>query len=166
MNQYKYTLNVMQMSEDDGIDICSWQYPSPYHIYNWPSWESLVLHQREFADPDIRLQQYFSVKTDQAQLISFFQLFPLHNTIRLGIFVHPSFLNQGIGKQVCILAIATASQYFSQPYLDLEVATWNKRAIHVYEQCGFTIEDEYELFNAINNCYETVYNMVYNKKSK
>lgn len=154
------------MSEADAVQICNWQYPSPYHVYNWPSWESLVLAQREFADPDIRHQQYFSVKTDDMQLVSFFQLFPLHNTVRLGIFVHPLFLNQGIGKLACRFAIDTAKQHFTQPYIDLEVATWNKRAIHVYEQCGFSIEDEYELFNGINNRYELVYNMEYNKKSK
>jgi len=156
-------LNAIRMEEEDCKCICKWMYEVPYHIYNWPSWEELVHQQREFADPQIRQHQYYAVKTKNQQLVAYFQLFPLHNTIRLAIFVHPSLLNNGVGKQACLLAIKQAKLDFCLPYIDLEVATWNKRAIHVYEQVGFQIEDEYKLYIPALQHDETVYNMVYKK---
>lgn len=162
-SEQQLAFHCIAMSEQDGIAICEWKYSSPYHIYNWPAWAELQADRREFADPDIRQQQYFSVKNSRDELVAFFQLFPLQDTIRLGIFVHPSLLNCGIGKQTCKLALKKASEQFSQPFKDLEVSTWNTRAIHVYEQLGFKIVDQYELFNSITNKTEMVYNMVYMK---
>ena len=161
----KHQLTVRPMSEQDGQYICTWHYESPYHCYNWPNWEYMKQHELEFADPTIRNQQYFSVYDVHNQVIAFFQLFPLLDTIRLGLFVHPLLVNQGIGKSVCNLAVQTAKQKFTQPYIDLEVSTWNKRAINVYEQCGFRTEDEYELFNRTTQKHELVYNMVYKTPS-
>ena len=154
------------MSELDGIAICQWKYNEPYDVFNWPEWSKLEADQREFADPDIRNQQYFAVKNSKGELLAYFQLFPLQHTIRLGIFVHPLLVNRGIGKQVCRLAIQTASYKFTKPYIDLEVSTWNSRAIHVYEQLGFKFEDEYKLFNRITNKAEPVYNMVWSQETK
>jgi len=133
------------MTEEDGAEICTWCYPEPYHIYNWPSWEQLQQEEIEFGDDQIRSQQYLSIYNHANSLIGFTQFFPLSNTIRLGIFLAPKHCDRGLGAMVTRLAIQEARARYPQHELDLEVETWNVRAVKVYEKVGFQITDTYVL---------------------
>lgn len=144
MSTHKF-YSLQPMTETDASNICSWHYPEPYNIYNWPSWENVVQQQIEFGDVRIRTEQYLAIYDEAANLIGFIQLFPLSTTVRLALFLAPHYCNQGLGYSMTRLAIHAAMERYPNYELDLEVETWNKRAIKVYEQAGFRITDEYEL---------------------
>lgn len=153
---------LLPMNEQDAVKICSWRYPSPYNIYDWPSWHDVLQQQFEFGDTQIRTEQYVSIYNQTKQLIGFIQLFPLASTVRLALFLAPEYCNQGLGYSMTRLAIRAARERYPKYELDLEVEVWNKRAIKVYEQAGFQITDEYELprGNATKNVYCMVHSLL------
>lgn len=137
-------LQIAPMTAKHAAEICTWHYPKPYDVYNWPSWDVMTDMQIEFADDHIRTEQYRSIVLEE-QVIGFIQLFPLLSTLRLALFLSPDHCDQGYGKLGIQLAIEEARKTDAQCEIDLEVECWNTRAIRCYERAGFVITDEYEL---------------------
>jgi ribosomal-protein-alanine N-acetyltransferase len=132
------------MTAEDAADVSLWRYPAPYDRYRWPPWEQLVKDGREFADPDIRAAQYLSVRGKNGGLAGYVQLFPLDRAIRIGLGLRPDLCGIGLGGGVIGLAVEEALRRRPAAQVDLEVETWNRRAILAYKKAGFTAEDEYE----------------------
>ncbi|WP_246042441.1 GNAT family N-acetyltransferase [Cohnella pontilimi] len=132
------------MTEEDGRQVCGWLYPEPYDRYRWPAWEQMVRQRKEFADPDIRKAQYLAVRDERGELAGYVQLFALDRAIRLGLGLRPDLCDRGYGKEVTLLAVREAAKRRPWAEIDLEVETWNRRAIRVYEKAGFRAQDEYE----------------------
>ncbi len=135
---------ITPLTEHHGRLLCEWRYPAPYDIYNMPSWEHMLAHSQEFADPHIREQQYLAVCDTKGQLSGFAQLFPLEGWTRLGLGLHPALCSQGLGQSFLQAILRTARHKKPSNQIDLEVLTWNKRAIRLYESTGFHIDDTYE----------------------
>jgi ribosomal protein S18 acetylase RimI-like enzyme len=145
---------LVPMSEEHARQICEWRYEGPYAIYNWSTWEELCRKQEEFADPEIRVQQYLSAITDGTeaagptdtteQLCGFAQLFPLVGITRLGLGLRPDLCGCGIGSAFVELIAQEACNRQPANEIDLEVLVWNTRAIKAYERAGFHITDTYE----------------------
>ncbi len=57
------------------------------------------------------------------------------------LIVAPEFQGRGIGREILLWALDHIS---SEPIV-LHVADWNKRAIHLYKNCGFEITDTFEI---------------------
>lgn len=133
------------MTESDAKLICTWRYPTPYDVYNWKPWEEMLTHQLDFADPAIREKQYYTVTDVSGELIGFAQLFPMVGLTRIGLGMRPELCGQRSGQAFMTAIIQEACQRASRTSneLDLEVLTWNVRAIHVYQQAGFQINDTY-----------------------
>jgi [ribosomal protein S18]-alanine N-acetyltransferase len=132
------------LTEQQGRLICEWRYPVPYDFYNWPSWNHIAAVQYEFADPHIRAQQYWAACDGMGQLSGFAQLFPLEGWTRLGLGLHPELCGQGLGRSFVQAVVHAAKQKAPSNQIDLEVLTWNARAIRTYEAAGFVRTDTYE----------------------
>ena len=135
------------MTEEDGSLICEWRYPPPYDRYRWLSWEQMKREMREFGDPAIRAAQYRSVRSGRDdELIAYVQLFPLDRAVRIGLGLRPDLCGCGHGGAVIRLAVQEALRCKPRPdaEIDLEVETWNKRAIRAYEKAGFVPESRYD----------------------
>jgi [ribosomal protein S18]-alanine N-acetyltransferase len=154
-------VKLIPLAEEYGRQICSWHYPAPYDIYNWPSWDEMIRNQAEFADPSIREAQYLACVDVDGALMGFAQLFPMQNVTRLGLGLRPDLCNHGIGTSLVEAIVRTASELKPENEIDLEVVTWNHRAIKVYERAGFTITDTYE--RPARNRLIEVHCMVYGK---
>lgn len=152
---------IRNMNEQDAALICQWKYPKPYDVYNWPDWNFVNEHEIEFGDRELRDKQYRAVIDASEHLIGFVQLFPLDTTIRLAMFLAPDCCDRGLGQQLIQLAIAEARRLYSTYDIDLEVETWNKRAIACYSHAGFAISDSYELPSSNALTSKQVYCMVY-----
>jgi len=138
-------LRLTPMTEQDGEKICEWRYPAPYELFQWPSWDTMVKHAREFGDSQIRLEQYLAVRnTDNEQLVGYVQLFPMDRTLRIGMGLRPDCCDKGWGTALTKIVIDEARRRQPDAEIDLEVENWNKRAIRVYEKSGFVITDAYE----------------------
>jgi ribosomal protein S18 acetylase RimI-like enzyme len=134
---------VTPLTEQQGRLLCEWRYPPPYDIYNFPTWEHMLTYEQEFADPHIREQQYLAICDISGELSGYAQLFPLAGWTRLGLGLHPDLCGQGLGRTFLRTIVHTAQQQKTSNQIDLEVLTWNSRAIALYEANGFIIEDTY-----------------------
>ena len=132
------------MREEYGKQICGWRYPAPYTGFNWPAWELLSERSEEFADPAIRREQYEAVVDERGELCGFVQFFPLEGWIRLGLGLKPERCGQGSGVLFVASIVRRAMERSPHHKIDLEVQTFNARAIRVYRKAGFVIADTYE----------------------
>jgi len=135
---------LVPFTEMHGQLICSWSYPSPYDLYNWRPWDTMLAAQEEFADPQLREEQYRAVIDQDATLWGFAQLFPMAGVTRLGLGMRPDLCGLGYGADF-VRAIALAAKQKAPAHeIDLEVLAWNRRAYRVYEKAGFQETDTYE----------------------
>ncbi|MCR8642599.1 GNAT family N-acetyltransferase [Paenibacillus sp. N1-5-1-14] len=132
------------MLEAHGKQICTWRYPAPYDCYNWSSWEQMMRDEAEFADPAIRQLQYAVTLDEDGQVSGYVQYFPITGVTRLGLGLRPDLCDQGHSHAFLTAIINEARHRNPDHEIDLEVLTWNKRAIQAYEKVGFVITDTYE----------------------
>lgn len=145
---------IVPLTEKDCQELCTWRYPAPYELYNWPAWATMLSEQTEFADPRIREEQYRGVVDESGTLCGFVQFFPIVGVTRLGLGLRPDLCGgvregssetpKGIGSRFVQLLVAEAQQRSPGQEIDLEVLVWNERAIRAYQRAGFTITDTYE----------------------
>ncbi|MCY9696476.1 GNAT family N-acetyltransferase [Paenibacillus alginolyticus] len=137
---------VVPLTEANCHELCTWRYSPPYDLYNWSPWENMLQDQAEFADPQIRAEQYRAVLDEDGLLSGFVQFFPIVGVTRLGLGLRPDLCGKGsgIGTQFVQLLVQEAQRRMPQQEIDLEVLVWNKRAIQTYERAGFTITDTYD----------------------
>ncbi|WP_322908117.1 GNAT family N-acetyltransferase [Paenibacillus sp. SGZ-1009] len=135
--------SVVPMSTEHAALICKWHYEPPYNIYGWLPWEQMQQLEIEFGDPQLREQQYVVILDRTGELCGFAQFFPLEGTIRLGIGMRPDLCGHGYGEPFMRAITAAAISRNPEAEIDLEVLTWNQRAIRTYEKAGFHITDTY-----------------------
>ncbi|MGG6312909.1 GNAT family N-acetyltransferase [Paenibacillus macerans] len=135
---------IAAMEESHGAEICTWRYDSPYDIYSWLPWEQMKALDVEFGNPALRAEQYVSVLDENGELAGFAQYFPLEGVTRLGIGMKPDLCGHGLGKLFVMAIVEEANRRKPDNQIDLEVLTWNARAIRAYQKAGFTITDLYE----------------------
>ncbi|NRF89941.1 GNAT family N-acetyltransferase [Paenibacillus frigoriresistens] len=137
---------IVPLTEANGHELCTWKYSPPYDLYNWSPWETMLQEKAEFADPQIRAEQYRAVVDENGILSGFVQFFPIVGVTRLGLGLRPDLCGKGsgIGTQFVQILVQEAQRRTPQQEIDLEVLVWNKRAIQTYERAGFTITDTYD----------------------
>ncbi|GAB2701360.1 GNAT family N-acetyltransferase [Paenibacillus thermoaerophilus] len=146
------TLSVVPMTEQHAEEICRWRYEPPYDVFNWPDWTRMVREGAEFGDPGIRERQYAAVvagsgadgsNPDGPVLVGYAQFFPITGVTRLGLGLRPDLCGRGLGTALVRTIVEEARRRAPQNAIDLEVLTWNVRAIRAYEKAGFVVADTY-----------------------
>lgn len=155
---------ITPMTLEHGRDISEWDYPTPYNIYEWMPWNQMVELSIEFGDNTLRAEQYTSIINEHEELCGFAQFFPLERVTRLGIGLRPDLCGQGLGTSFVQSIVHEAIRRKPQDEIDLEVLTWNKRAIQVYLKAGFEITDTYERMTP--DGYKPFYCMVFRQFSE
>jgi ribosomal-protein-alanine N-acetyltransferase len=159
-------LYVKKLTEQYCKEICTWHYPAPYDVYNWPSWEIMVAEDMQFADPDIRETQFTAVvrkgEKHTDELIGYVQYFPMHEVSRLGLGIRPDLCDKGLGLVFMAAILKEATIKTPNHEIDLEVHTWNVRAQKTYAKAGFVKTDEYERMTPTG--MGRFYCMVYDEK--
>lgn len=140
----KPDMTVVPMETSHARQICGWTYEPPYDLYRWPSWGLMEREGIEFGDPLLRRQQYAAVLDGRSELIGFAQFFPLAGVTRLGMGLRPDRCGRGMGAAFARLLAEEASRRKPRHEVDLEVLTWNERAIRAYTKAGFRIADTYK----------------------
>ncbi|NGZ78205.1 GNAT family N-acetyltransferase [Saccharibacillus alkalitolerans] len=134
---------IRPMTEKEAEAVCGWNYEPPYDIYGWMPWEEVKKLGIEFGDPELRARQYVTVHRGGV-CYGFAQLFPLGGTTRLGIGMRPDLCGRGLGSAFVRAVAEEALRRIPGQEIDLEVLTWNQRAIKAYQKAGFAITDLYE----------------------
>ncbi|AJY74979.1 GNAT family N-acetyltransferase [Paenibacillus beijingensis] len=134
---------VVPMTERHGEEICGWRYEPPYDLYGWDSWKTICRLEIEFGDPELRSRQYASVTDDRGELKGFAQFFPMEGVIRLGLGMRPDLCGRGFGPYFVSIIVQEAARRAPDAEIDLEVLSWNRRAVRAYEKAGFRLTDTY-----------------------
>ena len=122
------------MSERDAQEMTTWRYDPPYSFYDWeadPNDLALLL------SAEHREGRYFSAFGEDGELIGFFGFGTAGEDVVLGLGLRPDYTGRGLGLGYLEAGMAFARERFRPSRFRLSVATFNQRAIRVYERAGF-----------------------------
>ncbi|WP_240647634.1 GNAT family N-acetyltransferase [Paenibacillus nanensis] len=155
-------MTIKPLTQELASELCLWRYTPPYDVYNWPAWEDMQKDGFEFGDPVLRDRQYSAVLDSDGSLIGFAQFFPLGaSVVRLGLGLRPDLCGRKLGPLFVSVITEEALRRSPGCEVDLEVYTWNTRAIRTYEKAGFRIEDTYR--RPTSHGLKEVHCMVYDR---
>ena len=122
------------MDAADAREISGWRYVPSYDFYD-PAADPADL--AELLDPERRRDVYFSALDEENGLVGFFQFEKEAKTVDVGLGLRPDLTGRGLGVDFVRSGLEFAMERFSPERFTLSVATFNARAIGVYERAGF-----------------------------
>ncbi|MCA1010983.1 GNAT family N-acetyltransferase [Halobacillus halophilus] len=124
------------MLQKEAEEIARWKYNGIYSFYDITADEE---DYQEFINEETRGKHAFSVYEGE-QLIGFYSIIPEGSeTVDLGLGLRPDMTGQGIGGPFLQKALEYAQIHYGARSFTLSVATFNERAIRVYEKAGFKV---------------------------
>jgi ribosomal-protein-alanine N-acetyltransferase len=128
-------LEITAMSQADAVAIAAWHYPPPYSFYDWTAdVEDAAL----LLDEQSREGRFFSALDVNGELAGFFEFQVKGDDVIIGLGLRPDLTGRGLGHAFLEAGIEFARETFAPAQFRLSVASFNKRAIKVYERAGFT----------------------------
>ena len=124
-------------------EVNAWVYEKPYDLYSFSE---------DKEDMDELLDgSYYSCYDANGELVGYFcygkaaqvpggqkaELYNGDNTLDIGLGMKPSLVGQGMGKKFLRNGLSYGKEKFNPQKFRLSVATFNKRAIALYESLGF-----------------------------
>jgi [ribosomal protein S18]-alanine N-acetyltransferase len=131
------------LTQADAEAIAGWRYPEPYSFYDWIADQDDLA---ELLDPAKRGEAYAAVDDSDGELIGYFSFKPRERereTIEIGLGLRPDHTGQGFGLDFVVVGLDHARSQLGPQEFSLAVATFNKRAITVYERAGFATVRRY-----------------------
>lgn len=143
-------LNIKQMNYDNAKLISKWIYQEPYSIYSMDGSDNCI---NELLNDD-----YYSVSDDENSLIGYycfgesaqvpagkqFGVYDDKGITDIGLGIKPNLCGKGLGFNFLCNGLDFARNMLSAKGFRLTVATFNKRAIKVYEKAGFRKINSFE----------------------
>jgi [ribosomal protein S18]-alanine N-acetyltransferase len=124
-----------RMTQPDAEAIALWQYPEPFAFYDWSADADDLA---ELLTPALRGDAYFSVDDANGELAGFFAFKPSSpGSVEVGLGLHPDRTGRGLGAAFLEAGLEYGRTRFRPQRFVLFVATFNRRAITVYERAGF-----------------------------
>ena len=123
------------MTQADAEEISRWHYPEPFAFYDASADTNDLA---ELLDPALRGDDYVSADDESGELAGFFQFKRKRpDAIEIGLGLRPDRTGRGLGSAFLAAGLRHARARFGQTRIVLSVATFNQRAITVYERAGF-----------------------------
>ena len=123
------------LTQADAEAIAEWRYPEPYSFYNWTADTDDL---RELLDPSLRGEAYWAAKDEAGELVGHFSFKPKDGgVLEIGLGLRPDLTGRGLGASFLDAGLEFARGRFAPGRFVLSVATFNERAIKVYERAGF-----------------------------
>jgi [ribosomal protein S18]-alanine N-acetyltransferase len=123
------------MSDQEAREISGWSYDPPYDFYDATSDPDDLA---ELLDPERRREgSYYAAFDERGSLVGFFQFKRDGRIIEVGLGLRPDLTGRKFGLGFMLAGLEFARRHFSPTGFRLTVATFNERAILVYERAGF-----------------------------
>ncbi len=123
------------LSQAQAEEIALWHYPEPFSFYDWAEDPGDLA---ELLDPALRGDAYFAVHDRDEDLIGYFSFRRRdRRVLEIGLGLRPERTGRGLGGAFLQAGLDYARSRFEPAEFVLSVATFNKRAITVYERAGF-----------------------------
>lgn len=127
--------SIRTMKPEDAYVIVKWHYPEPYSFYDMTADEDDL---REFLDFDHwKKDSKYSVFDGQEKPLGFFEFNHCNGIVDIGLGLRPDVTGNGLGLGFVQEGLNFARDKFCPYQFRLAVATFNQRAIKVYERVGF-----------------------------
>jgi [ribosomal protein S18]-alanine N-acetyltransferase len=137
------------ITRTDAQAISRWRYEGPYAVYNGSPASVTSLLQPRYL--------YHSVHDELGELVGYFcfgedarvsagrgpGLYDREDALDVGLGMRPDLTGRGLGEQFVRAGLHFAEDAYSPPAFRLTVATFNRRAIRVYERAGFEPVDTF-----------------------
>jgi ribosomal-protein-alanine N-acetyltransferase len=133
---------IIEMTKDFAIDISNWIYEDPYSMYSFENNSETIL--------ELMSGDYYAFIDDKNQLSGYFCFdksaqIPTHDytyseeALDIGLGMNPLLCGKGLGYSFLNVGIGFARKKFQAKKYRLTVASFNRRAISLYEKVGFII---------------------------
>ena len=121
------------MSAEEAQEIAAWRYDPPYAFYDADADAGdLAL----LLSAEHREGRYFSALSE-VELVGFFGFGTDGGDVIVGLGLRPDLTGRGLGLEFVEAGLDFARERFEPSGFRLSVATFNERAIRVYERAGF-----------------------------
>ena len=128
------------MGEDEARQIAAWRYEPPYSFCDADAdADDLAL----LLGKESRDGRYFSAFSDGA-LVGFFEFKSDGDDVIIGLGLRPDLTGRGLGLPFVEVGMAFSREHFRPSRFRLSVATFNERAIRVYQRAGFLPSRTYD----------------------
>ncbi len=128
------TFRFRRMSDAEAQTIAGWHYDGPYAFYDWTADADDLA---ELLSSERRGDRYFSALGEDGELLGFLGLRHEGEDVVIGLGLRPDLTGRGLGLGYVEAGMAFARSHFAPSRFRLSVATFNQRAIRVYERAGF-----------------------------
>jgi [ribosomal protein S18]-alanine N-acetyltransferase len=123
------------MNDEEAREISGWRYDPPYDFYDATSDPDDLA---ELLDPKRRREgAYYAAFDESGSLVGFFQFEEKGQIVEVGLGLRPDLTGRKLGLGFMLAGLEFARRHFSPTGFRLSVATFNERAILVYERAGF-----------------------------
>jgi ribosomal-protein-alanine N-acetyltransferase len=146
------------LQEAHAREILSWRYPPPYDFYNPPEMRATADYVREFINPEY---QFHAILDEDSRFIGFcsygidgqvpggdYEL----EALDIGLGMKPALTGCGLGDLFLAAILNHAIKKFDPTIFRMTVANFNKRALRLYENFGFSKRGGFE-DNMLNTSY-------------
>jgi [ribosomal protein S18]-alanine N-acetyltransferase len=124
-----------KMTEESAHCIASWHYPPPYNFYDMDQDpEDLA----ELLDPQTWQESKHAAFNEENELVGFFSFREQGQTVEVGLGLRPDLTGKSLGRAFLDAGMTFGKEHFAVGMWSLNVATFNTRAIRLYEHAGFT----------------------------
>jgi [ribosomal protein S18]-alanine N-acetyltransferase len=125
---------VRPLTQADAEEIAEWRYPAEYAFYDWTAEpDDLAL----LLDPGRRRDAFHAADGEDGTLAGFFQVESRGGSVEVGWGLRPALCGRGLGEGFTRLGLDLVRRLHGPVRITLAVAAFNRRAITVYERCGF-----------------------------
>ena len=123
------------ITQEQAREIATWRYEGIYAFYDWDADRDDL---EELLDPAKREEgRVHAVLDDEGSLVGSFGFGLEGSTIEVGFGLRPDHTGRGLGLSFLCAGLQFARERYAPTTFRLKVATFNKRAIRVYERAGF-----------------------------
>jgi len=115
-----------------------WHYSDMYSFYDMQNDPEDF---EEIITPRLRANKYYQILDDKDELVGYFCLERLsEEKVEVGLGLRPDLTGRGLGLNFVKEIEAFIQNNFNYELIILSVASFNKRAIKVYQRAGFKID--------------------------
>ncbi|HEX5503841.1 MAG TPA: GNAT family N-acetyltransferase, partial [Thermomicrobiales bacterium] len=121
----------------DALAASRWRYPPPYAVYDISRASLLAIWAAQLALRPLGVAIYYAALDDRGDLVGLFTYLQRGDTVEIGLGLRPDLTGRGNGLAFLEAGLAFGRRLYAPASFRLTVATFNERAITVYERAGF-----------------------------
>ena len=131
--------NLVPMQASAAERIANWHYDPPYDFYDL---DADLEDYAAFMNP-VNWEDKYAVEDGDGILVGFFEFSPQNQIVEIGLGMHPDRTGQGLGQRFIETGLEYAHKEYDADIFELAIATFNERAISVYDDLGFERVEKY-----------------------